>query len=200
MEILIGVSAAIQAVASIVLAFFTLSLRKATENLAVESRKIREEGKKPQILAKLRPMPDHGDFIQLILSNVGRGAALNVEFSIEGDEEDFVKHEMVLRGTQKPINFMSTAEIEVYELGAARTLFFGPRMKPFEVVVKYTDVDGMAYDGRIKLDVRQFYDLAWGEASVPWRMMAALENIDKHLGRMKNEKEKFEKPPITSSD
>ena len=153
----------------------------------LESQKSREEAKKPRVLAKLRPMPDHGDFIQLILSNVGRGTALNVTFWIEGDEEDLLQHEMVLRGTLKPITFMSPAEIEVYEVGAARTLFFDPRMKPFEVVVKYTDVDGLEYEKRILLDVLHFYNLAWGEASVSWRMMAALENIAQHLQGKKGE-------------
>ena len=155
---------------------------EATKLLADENRRLREDAKKPLILAKLKPMAEHGDFLQLVLENLGQGAALNVRFRLEGDEEDFAKHEMThVRGTAVPINFMSRGESETYELGAVRTLGSEPRMKPFSVVIEYEDVDGKSHENRLVLNVKQFEDLAWRGASVSWRQMEALEKIAKHF-------------------
>ena len=157
---------------------------EATRLLAVENLRLREDAKKPLVLATLQPKPEHGDFIQFVLKNLGRGSALNVRFRLEGDEEDFVRHEMMpLRGTAEPINFMSPGTSERYELGAARTLFMRPLMKPFPVVIEYEDVDGQPYEKRIVLDVKQFDGLAWPGASVEWRQMDALEKIAEHYKR-----------------
>ena len=189
-------SALIQALATVVLIIVTVGLccatikmatssketSEATKLLVDENRKLREDAKRPQMSAKLKPMVEHGDFIKLILNNSGRGVALNVRFQLEGDEEDFNSHEMTsLRGTSGPINFMSQGESEIYELGAGRTLFAEPPMKPFLVVVNYEDVDGQLYEKKIVLDVKQFENLEWQGASVAWRQMEATENIAKHF-------------------
>ena len=155
---------------------------EATRLLAEENRRLREDSKKPLVLAKLKPNPEHGDFLQFVLENLGRGSALNVRFRLEGDEKDFVKHEMMpLRGTAEPINFMSPGASDTYELGAARTLFERPLMKPFPVLIEYEDVDGQPSEKRIVLDVKQFDGLAWPGASLGWRQADALEKIAKHF-------------------
>ena len=196
MEILNEYAALIQALASVGLILVTIGLLLATAKMAKssketseatrlltdENRILREDAKKPLILVKLKPKPEHGDFIQIVLGNLGQGSALNVRFRLDGDEEDFVKHEMMpVRGTAEPITFMSPGESEIYELGAGRTLFKPSTMKPFSVVIEYEDVDGQSYEKRIVLDVKQFDGLAWPGASVAWRQMAALENIAKHF-------------------
>ena len=182
MGILIEVSVIVHAVAAVVLAIFTIALWAATRLLVQENRKSRKEAKRPRILAKLKPLPEHGEFIQLILNNAGRGLALNVTFRLEGIVSDFERHEMPLRGTLQPIRFISPAESEVYEIGAKRTLFSEPRMKPFTAVINYEDVDGRSHNERSLLDVSQFDGLAWQGTSVSWRSMKALENIAKLLG------------------
>ena len=195
-EVLNEYAAFIQALATVGLIAVTVGLLLATRNmarssketseatklLADENQKLRKDAKSPQILAKLKPMAYAGDFIQLVLNNMGQGAALNVKFRLEGDEEDFKSHEMTsVRRGLSPINFMSQGESEIYELGPGRTLFADPPMKPFPVVINYEDVDGHSYEKRIVLDVKQFDGLAWSGASVAWRQMEALEGIAKHF-------------------
>lgn len=155
---------------------------EATKLLVRENRSFREDAKKPQVLAKLKPLFEHGDFIQLVLNNAGRGVALNVRFRLQGDEQDFDSHDVShLRGSLVPINFMSQGESETYELGAAPKLFADPPMKPFFVVINYEDVDGQSYEKRNELNVAQFKGLEWSGASVVWRQMEALERIEKKL-------------------
>ena len=195
MEVLNEYAAITQALASVVLIFVTMGLWRATTKmgessketseatklLVDENRRLREDAKTPLISAKLRPKAEHGDFLQLVLANLGQTAALNVKFRLEGDEEDFAKHEMMpVRGSSVPINFMSRGESETYELGAVRTLASKPYMKPFSVVIEYEDVGGESHEKRVLLDVKQFEGLMWARASVAWRQMEALEEIAKH--------------------
>lgn len=175
------VSMAIQAVATAVLVIFTLRLWKATDQLAQESRRTREETKTPCVLAKLKPLPEHGDFIQLVLSNVGRGTARDISFRLEGDEADFKRHKVKLRGTLKPINFMLPTESETYEMGGMPDLVHDVPLNPFTVVIKYRDVDGLPYEEQVVVDLHQFGELAWAGASVLWRGMDALEKVEQHL-------------------
>ena len=194
MEVLNEYAAFIQAVATVGLIIVTWGLwcatkkmgksaretSEATKLLVDENRRLREDTKTPLILAKLKPMADHGDFLQLVLENLGQGAALNVKFRLEGDQEDFEKHEMIpVRGSSVPINFMSRGESAICDLGAFRTLGSKPPMKPFSVVIEYEDVDRESHEERVVLDVKQFDGLAWPGASVAWRQMAALEGIAK---------------------
>ena len=196
MDVLNEYAAFIQAVVTGGLIFVTWGLWRATNKMATsaketsdatkflvdENRKLREDAKKPQILAKLKPVAEHGHCIQLVLSNLGRAAALNVKFRMEGDEEDFENHDMTpVRGLLAPINFMSQGESEIYDLGPWQTLFAAPPMKPFSVVINYEDTDGQSYEKRIVLDVKQFDGLAWSGRSAAWRQMEALERIAKHL-------------------
>ena len=188
-------SAFIQSMLTLGLIIFTAGLWQVTKNMAAstkiladENQRRGEDAKRPKILAKLKPMAESGHFIQLVLNNAGPGVALNVRFRLEGDEEDFSRHEMHLRGTSAPINFVSPGESEVYEMGAMRTLgpsSVGSPMKPFSVLIEYEDIDGNPHEKRIVLNVMQFGGLYWSGSSVAWRQMSALEKIEKHLGQRK---------------
>ena len=127
-------------------------------------------------------MPEHGDFIDFVLSNVGRGAALNITFRLDGDEADFEGHRVKLRRTLKPINFMLPAESEVYSMGGMPDLTRGAPLKPFKAVIGYEDVDGLPYEEQVSLDLDQFRELAWQGRTSLWRTMEALEKIEGHLG------------------
>ena len=128
-ETLSNCAALIQSLLTLGLIICTAALWWVTKNMAVSTKILADENqrrgddaKRPQILAKLKPSADSGAFIQLVLNNVGLGVALNVSFQIEGDEEDFSRHRMHLRGTSVPINFVSPGESEFYEMGPAKAL------------------------------------------------------------------------------
>ena len=155
---------------------------EATKLLAQESRKSREDANRPMVLARLKPSSDHGDFIRLVVSNVGRGPALDLEIRVECDEQDFIAHKVTpFRGTSAPIGFMAHREVDTYNLGAKRTLFADPPLQPFWVALEYKDLNGRPYKNRVEINIAQFKGLAWTGASVAWRQMDALETIEKHI-------------------
>ena len=93
MEILNEYAALIQALASVGLILVTIGLLLATAKMAKssketseatrlltdENRILREDAKKPLILVKLKPKPEHGDFIQIVLGNLGQGVGVECE-------------------------------------------------------------------------------------------------------------------------
>ena len=167
--------------AAVVIAFATVVLARLTKQLARESQASREDAKKPRLSAKLKPNPDIGNFIDIVISNVGKGVALNVEFRLEGDEKDFESYNMTpFRGTGSPVNFLSSGEFDAYPLGPTHSLItdsVATRLKPFGVKIKYQDIDGKQYEESCQMDVRQFDGLVWAEHSVAWRQMRAVEKL-----------------------
>lgn len=188
-----------QALATIVLVVATWILARATVNLAnsssesseatkllaKESCRAREDEIKPRVSARLKPSAEHGGFIDLAVTNLGRGPAMELEIEVECDEDDFAEHEvMPFRGTSAPISFLPRGETDTYRLGAANSLFADPPIKPFHVVLKYKDLEGNSHRDRVELDLKQFKGLKWPGASVTWRQMAALEKIEKHVAKL----------------
>lgn len=168
----------VQVAASIALGVFTWILARATKVLADESKASRKDASRPKVLAKLKPNPEQGDFIQLVVQNVGHGPALDLEFHLKGHKVDFDLHEVRLRGTTSPIKFLAPGEPEIYPLGPGRTLFQDPPLR-FSVEMKYKDLDGNLHEWCVELDLEQFKGLVWPGGSVEWRKMEAIEKIAK---------------------
>lgn len=175
---------AVEIAAIVVMAFATVVLACFTWWLARESRASRKDAKKPRLSAKLKPQADCGEFIDLVICNVGKGIALNVAFHLEGlDEKDFERYEITVRGTSSPINFLVSNESEICVFGVNHILFAQekdyPPLKPFTVKLAYEDVDGQRYEEMCLVDSRQLDGLAWQGKSVAWRQMTAIEKIAK---------------------
>ena len=169
---------------TLILAFATVGLLIATAELVAESHKSREAAKRPRILVKLKPYEEHGDFMDLVLVNLGKGAAFNVEFSLEDPQGVLAKANVLTKRTEAPIKFIASGETERYSMGASHTLFSDPPPVPFPVVVTYEDVDGKKYTEETTLDVKQFMFLPLPVSSTDWRQMAAMEKIAKVLERV----------------
>ena len=158
---------------------------EATKLLAKESRMSREDANRPVVVVRLKPSSDHGDFIRLVVSNVGRGPALDLAIRVECNEEDFSAHEVTaFRGTSAPIGFMAHGDVDTYSFGTKQALFRDPPLQPFWVALNYKDLAGETFQNRVEIDVAQFRGLAWTGASVTWRQMRAFEKIEAHLKRI----------------
>ena len=109
----------------------------------------RKAENKPRVSARLEPSSDHGGFIRLAVTNLGRGPAVDLEIEVECDEDDFNEHgAMPFRGTSAPIGLLHRGESDTYSLGANRTLFADPPMNPFVVVLRYKDLGGNSHQLR----------------------------------------------------
>ena len=133
---------------------------------------------------KLKPWIEDSQFMDLILENVGRGAALNVMFQLR-NKEVLAEHGIRLQGGETPINFISSGESECYFFAPLHSLAktkSGTKelMKPVRVNTTYEDVDGRKYEEALELDVRQFSYIIFPEGSSV-RQSKMLERIAKAI-------------------
>ena len=178
------IALAVQAMATIVLLVVTWQLVRATKAMASSSQALVNENKRPRVLVKLKPWIEDSQFMDLILENVGRGAALNVMFQLR-NKEVLAEHGIRLQGGETPINFISSGESECYFFAPLHSLAktkSGTKelMKPVRVNTTYEDVDGRKYEEALELDVRQFSYIIFPEGSSV-RQSKMLERIAKAI-------------------
>lgn len=169
----------------------TVQMARSSKLLVKENKAFREESKRPRVLIKLQLHSDHSIFINLVISNVGQGVALNVKFRLDGNDEDMKQHGIITHGNQKPVNYLSSGESEIYAFGISDQLFGDPPMNPLTAIVEFEDIDGRSYESHIVLDVTQFKNVTWENSSVVWRGMSALEKIAKMLEQVDKHLSKF---------
>ena len=175
----------VQILATLALIFVTMGLWRATRSLADTSRKGREDAIRPLVVVKLKLWKEHNDFMDLVLGNVGTGAALDVSFRLNGDIDDLTAHGVLLRGTSAPIGFLAPGETVTFPLGNTRKIISEDGktpLKAFSVVCEYSDTNRHMCSVERLVDVRQFKGLRWRTNSIAYRQLQVLQKIEKHLG------------------
>lgn len=71
---------AVTAIATAVIAAFTMLTAVLTRVLMAENRRLRKAGTEPEVTAYLIPHPDGNGAINFVLANIGQGPARNVTF------------------------------------------------------------------------------------------------------------------------
>ncbi len=167
----------IESATSLALVFLTGALVWWTCQLAKEAKKRRQESITPLLSVDLFPDNDDGWLLNLVLANVGKGAALNVEFHIESDEEELNRCCVVyLRGTSQPLNFLLPGASMSFCFGAFRDLAGRGKSKtrdgkrvpldPFTVLVRCEDCNGKKICSRYNIDIRSYRYLVGDRFSV----------------------------------
>ena len=179
--------AAITAIATIFIAGSAIVTTILTRKLARENELLRKAGTEPEVIAYL----DIGSyFINFVLANVGQGPAQKVQFSIKSDDSRFrdPQYERIfLRNDSErtAISFLPQGENIRVVFCFDRILSDEPKFPPFDVLIKYENIKGKAYEKTVKLDIAQFL----GFASPPPRqietdLVKVLEKIEKHFQKV----------------
>jgi hypothetical protein len=74
--------------AGVVSALTAIVVASLTFTLAIENRRLRKAGTEPEVVAYLLPDQRHLHMLNLVVANVGRGPARNVELEFIGDDLD----------------------------------------------------------------------------------------------------------------
>ncbi len=186
LNFLVSYQVAITAIATIVIATSAVVTTILTRKLARENELLRKAGTEPEVIAYL----DIGShFINFVLANVGQGPAQKVKFSIESDDFRFSEdlppeQKMFLRNNTErtAISFLPQGENIRVVFCFDRILFAKPKLPPFDVLIKYENIKGKAYEKTVKLDISQFL----GFASPPPRqietdLVNVLKKIENHF-------------------
>jgi hypothetical protein len=163
---------AVIALASIVTAWITAALAK-------ENRLLRKAGTEPEVVAYLMADPRFPNVVNLVLANIGQGPALDVEFSLDGDQADFEAHEVRLRNDEhrKPIAVLPHAERLTAFFGTGPELLKEPQLKPFAMSLTYADVRRKRRARRFNLDVAQFKGISTVGRPSDYEAAEALKQI-----------------------
>ncbi|WP_146205029.1 hypothetical protein [Meridianimarinicoccus roseus] len=164
-------------------------------NALLEQRRAREAGTDPVLIAHFGQRADARELITFNLSNVGAGAALNVQLDVERPAEDaddwekrnFLQNifkprqpfSVILQGSSIEFSLALGWHLLGQEAGASsgNHLPLKP-LPPFKAKLSYEDLAGGKYDAEFTLDVSELQGLG-ANKSPQMRMVAALETLAK---------------------
>lgn len=127
----------------------TLVVAALTVFLVRENKLLRKAGNSPRIVAHFEFHPDGNGGLNLALSNVGTGPALDVSFSFEYDDEDFKNYNIVADYAQErpPMTMIAQGD-KVSFLFAVGFHLFAPKdgsiskqLRPFKAKVSWRASD-----------------------------------------------------------
>ncbi|MCC5988766.1 MAG: hypothetical protein JJT95_13885 [Pararhodobacter sp.] len=164
-------------------------------NALLEQRKIREAGTDPVLIAHLGQREDARELVTFKVSNVGAGAALNVQLEVErpdDDADDWEKREFLqnIFDPREPFSVILQGNSIEFSLALGWQLLGQEPTKsidknrpisplpPFKARLSYEDLAGGKYDGEFTIDVSEMQGLG-ANKSPQMRMVAALEAIAK---------------------
>lgn len=168
-ERLIAVFATLIALLTAYIAFLALS----------EQSLLRQAGTDPVLIAHFGQRSDTPVMIMLCLSNVGAGAALDVEFKIATDKLGFDQQVFSLEPNvwTKMRSILQGETISIH-FGRGFVLLNDPRPKPFKIGIRYSTIDGTKIEDSFILDPHEIVGLsAFDPPNV--RTAKALEDLAK---------------------
>jgi len=152
--------------ATVVIAVLTLFLWK-------ENRLLRKAGSNPIVVAHFDMHPDGTGGVNMSLSNIGTGPALDVSFEIEANQDNFNQYSIQLDIARKraPMTLIAQGEKVSFLFGVAHNLFTPKNLNqakqlgskpldPFNVIVKWSMVGSkVPHQKKYILDISQYVGL-----------------------------------------
>lgn len=172
--------AALTALFTCVIAFASVVQLIVAWSLARDNRLLRKAGTEPEVVAYL--LPRHDGVINLIIANIGRGPAKDIDFRVIGDKADFETHEVQLVDTARPpITLLPQDDRISTAFGIGSTLGGDPALKPFSIEITFSDMNGKLRKWKQQIDVRQYEFLrTFGEPAQD-KIARSIDNIEKEM-------------------
>jgi len=183
----IGIWTAVSAISTLTIALLTLFLWN-------ENRMLRKAGSSPRVIAHFDMHPEGTGGINMSLSNIGTGPALDVSFEIAVDKENFSQYGIELDTSRKraPMTLIAQGGKVSFLFGLGSSLFWTKEkkefipLKPFKVVVKWKTVGSReVFTEECVLDISQYAGLPGMMTKPPILKVAdELRGIKKQLGKI----------------
>jgi hypothetical protein len=181
-------------IGTVVGGFSTLIYTGFTYALLRENRTLRKAGSEPKVVAHFQMHPAGNGALQLALSNVGSGPAMDVSYVFDFDPGDFENYDLLFKFAEKrPAMTMIGQNEKFVFLFAVGFHLFRPKdpnvstqLKPFHVKVSWRSLgDNRSRSESYLLDVAAYAGLP-GLAEKPPMVKIAdeLESIRKKLGQL----------------
>ncbi len=189
---LLPYSQLITVISTAIIAISAVVTSVLTWRLICDNRKLAKVGTEPEVVAYLAADPFQ-PFTNLVLANVGRGPARELDFELILEEHHYDR--IVLRNepNRKPHGFLLQGERTEMLFGDYRLFGTGEdraknALRPFHVVVKWQNLRGKTFEDAYTLDVRQFLGIPPTSSlfSPLSKIANSLARIEKSLSRTKS--------------
>lgn len=180
-------------IATVLSGFSTLAIAFLTILLWNENRLLRKAGSNPKVVAHFEIHPEGTGAINLALSNIGTGPALDISFDIEVNKEDFGKHLILLDTARQraPMTLIAQGEKVSFLFGISFNLFKTTAgeespLKPFNITVRWRSVGSKKLVcEKYTLDISQYAGLPGMLSKPPMlKLVDELQGIKKQLAEI----------------
>lgn len=180
-------------IATVLSGFSTLAIAFLTILLWNENRLLRKAGSNPKVVAHFEIHPEGTGAINLALSNIGTGPALDISFDIEVNKEDFGKHLILLDTARQraPMTLIAQGEKVSFLFGVSFNLFKTTAgeespLKPFNITVRWKSVGSKKLVcEKYTLDISQYAGLPGMLSKPPMlKLVDELQGIKKQLAEI----------------
>lgn len=180
-------------IATVLSGFSTLAIAFLTILLWNENRLLRKAGSSPRVVAHFEIHPEGTGGINLALSNIGTGPALDISFEIEAEQDNFSKYSIQLDTSRQraPMILIAQGEKVSFLFGISFNLFKTTAgeeipLKPFTVTVQWKSVGSKKLDcEKYTLDISQYAGLPGMLSKPPMlKLVDELQGIKKQLAEI----------------
>ena len=144
------VAIALMAVATTAISFFLFR-----ENRILRKAETEPE---PECVAYLEPSYKDGMVVNFVITNIGRGTARNVVFSLLAEKDEFQDNDIRidLLGDRKPFKILRSGKSIEFYFGIFPVLFNEKRSNPIKALIEYETLKGKRQKNVYDLDVSPF--------------------------------------------
>ena len=172
-----------------VVAIATVFYVRLTSNLVNETIELRKAQTQPQLSVSILPRDPEVWIVDMIIENVGNGAAYNIQINPSSNFEmrenrefiniGFIKNDYKYFAPHQRLKFFFTNLVDKKE---------EKENVKFDIKVKYEDHSGKVYETIYKINLAEFYGIPrYGNPPI-YDLSETLKNIDKNINKLVNEK------------
>ncbi len=151
----------------------------AAAYLVFETKKLREAETEPELSIYLQPNSQYQNIYDIVVKNIGKGAAHKLKFEIEKDS-DLIERKGLRKinelGFFQGANYMAPNQ-EYKSLFGGQELFREPHPSPLKIQVSYTNKNKKKYLNSFIIDPLNY----WGTSYFPPK---TIEDISKDLNKI----------------
>ncbi|NPD19665.1 COG1361 family protein [Alterinioella nitratireducens] len=168
-----------------------LSVWLSYQALQIQHR-MRQAGTDPVILVHLGSREDEPLLVTAEITNVGAGAACNVDVKFNTDLSRFTPDRIMTNFEDDlyPIKVIPQGQAVSFLFGTGPNLLKDPQIPPIHIHVKYEDIEGMSYHSDQLIDLKEL--TAQTADKAPLALIAAsLKKLEKHSSERARKDRKF---------
>jgi hypothetical protein len=158
-----------------------------TRSLVKETKKLREAQTEPKISICIKPNENCLLYCDMIIQNIGLGAAYNLNFKVGSDVRDFDRKPLSeLNIIKNGIRYLTPSEKRQFFLTQ-----FSRKVQEkmvvqdsFEIETTYENEQGKKFKDRFIIDFSEFFDLTKLGESPTYSIARSLKNIEQNINHL----------------